>query len=352
MRGNKRNLLIVLIVILVILVGVSIYFLYIQPNGIFHRKQEENEYVELTKDLDNRNGIYLNYVIPEEFTRVSSACTVTKLEYYMVVINKKWYSYRSSCMGTYQTGEGTVEDLDIKYNSERDEFSFTYNGKRFVKNKNLLSIAPEETFIDSKQNVSLEGYKLLAQETMFENHYYIFENYILDVGGVMRFGKESADEPYTLAIMAFKEREESNIYRYESYNLDDFPQFNSFNKKIAIRELYQVNGRTNYTLKLYEFGKGITYDLNNHFPITVNGVQLSSDDHYVYLDTNVNRHYYVMLVSTNPKFCVEGSESNNIAYYEFKVEFDYNNYSFKTPTFVRAWYEKEGCKHVDKVMEG
>ena len=154
----------------------------------------------------------------DKFLKVSSACTVTKLDYYMVVINKKWYSYRGSCMGTYQSGEGDVEDLTIKYNSERDEFSFVYDGNRFVKNKNLLTMVPKETFISSKQDVALDGYKLLAQETMFENHYYVFDRYISGVGGTMVFGKDDASSPYTLTIMAHKEREESAKYKYESHN--------------------------------------------------------------------------------------------------------------------------------------
>ena len=59
-----------------------------------------------------------------------------------------------------------------------------------------------------------------------------------------------------------------------------------------------------------------------------------------------------MLVSTNSNFCKEDSKENNIAFYEFKLEIDYTNYLFKTPTFVRAWYEKDGCSRVNELMEG
>ena len=59
-----------------------------------------------------------------------------------------------------------------------------------------------------------------------------------------------------------------------------------------------------------------------------------------------------MLVSTNSNFCVEESESNNVAFYEFRLDIDYSNYLFKTPTFVRTWYEKDGCSRVEELMEG
>lgn len=350
MLKNKLKTFIMLLIVLSSICGGMYYFLVVQPNGIFYRSPEEKE--EEVKDvLDNRNGIYVYSEIPDEFLKVSSACTITKIDYYLAIINKKWYSYRGSCLGTYQISEGSVEDLDVKYNSERKEYSVTYEGNKYIKNPNILTIGPKEIFITSKQNVALDGYKLLAKETMFDGHYYIFDRYISGVGGVMVFGKEEASQPYSLTIMAAKEKNEEYMYKYTSHNLDDFPQFIAFNKKIAIREKYNTGGKINYTLKLYEFSKGVVYDLNSVFPITVNGTQLNNNENYVYLDNNANRHYYVMLVGYNQNFCVEGSESDNVAYYEFKVEFDYNSYSFKTPTFVRAWYEKEGCDHVKKIME-
>lgn len=350
MRKGKGKFIIIFIILLCV-VAASCYFLFIKENGVFNRSNEVT--VEETEViLDNRNGIYLYTYIPDEFLKVSSGCTVTKIDYYMVIINKNWYSYKSSCMGTYQLGNGEVEKLDIKYNSERNEYSFNYDNKRYVKNPNLLSVTPNETFKVGTQNVSLDGYKLLAKETMYTGHYYVFDRYISDFGGSIMFGKEHESEPYRLTIGNVGEPDPNKQYVYSSYDIDDFPNFIIFNKKLSIREKYTVWGRTNYTLKLFELNKGVVYDLNNVFPITVNGVQLSNNNNYVYLDNNVNRNYYIMLIGSNPNFCVEGSTSDNVAFYEFKVEFDYNNYSFKTPSFVRAWYEKEGCSYVNKVMEG
>ena len=57
MRVDKRKILIFIVIILVLLVGAGYYFLYLKPNGILRGDTGDGK-VEVTKKLDNRNGIY------------------------------------------------------------------------------------------------------------------------------------------------------------------------------------------------------------------------------------------------------------------------------------------------------
>lgn len=305
-------------------------------------------------ETDNRNGIYIYEEKLDKHIKVSSGCTLVQYEYHMVVVNKTWYRYKKTCLGIYQLETGSVEDLKIKYNSERKEYSFVYKDNKYIKNDNYLSVYPYPNFEKSSQYVYLTGYKTLVNETMFDGYRYRIDRGISGLPGDYKFQLTTSKNTniFRMCLPISDDGNEDDTYCYEGEDINDFPDLVPINRYVGIREKYNFNGRNNYNLKMYSFNKGIIYDMNDVFPITVNGVQLSSDTHYVYVDNNENRDYYILLVGNQENMCVEDSKSDDIAYYEFKIEIDYTNYEFKTPSFVRAWYEHEGCGHAKEVMGG
>lgn len=305
-------------------------------------------------ETDNRNGIYIYEEKLDKHIKVSSGCTLVEYEYHLVVVNKTWYRYKKTCLGTYQLESGNVEDLKINYNSEKKEYSIVYKDNKYIKNDNYISIYPYSNFEKSSQYVYLTGYKTLVNETMFDGYRYGIDRGISGLPGDYKFQLTTLrdTDSFNMCLPIAEDGDKNATYCYNGVDINEFPDLIPINKYVGIREKYFHNGRNNYNLKMYSFKKGIFYDMNNVFPITVNGVTLSPDTHYIYVDNNENRDYYMLLVGNQETMCVEGSESDDVAYYEFKIEIDYLNYEFKTPSFVRTWFEREGCSHAKEIMGG
>ena len=137
-------------------------------------------------------------------------------------------------------------------------------------------------------------------------------------------------------------------YTYKAAKIEDLPDLAIMNSKLVAIEKYDINNRTNYDLVLFSYDKAHEYSLREVFPIILNGEELKPETHYIYVDYDVEKKSYVLLVSENKDYCVKDSKENKVAYYEFRIDIDYNDYTFKTPTFVRTWYERDGCSHYNK----
>ena len=352
--GRKgKIILIVLLLLIVVGIGLFIYFNK-DEDGVIN--EIINNFNESSKEMDNRNGIYVYEDRLDDTIRVSSACTLSSFKYYMSIVNNRWFLYKSSCLGTYQLKEGKTEDLKINYDSESKQYSFKYDGNLYVKNDNLRTIIPDADFENTEaQKVQLGGYKTLVKETMFDGHYYKIERTIVGIDRIL-FMLDYYGGNYVVTfesgVVTAEGEDTLKTYTYSSPNVDDLPDFTSLNKKIVIIDKYTTNNRLNYDLKLFSYEGAIEYSLKDVFPITLNGIQLTPETHYIYVDYDVVKKSYVMLVSEKENFCVSNSKENKVAYYEFKIDIDYVDYSFKTPTFVRTWYERDGCTHYNELVEG
>ena len=223
-----------------------------------------------------------------------------------------------------------------------------------VKNDNLRSIVPETTFESNEgQKLQLDGYKYVIKETMINEHYYEIARNIVGVYGyVVTITYEGGN--YVLEIISRVKEDDSNdvkTYTYKAADVDDLPDLSIMNSKIVVIEKYDLNNRTNYDLKLFSYEEALVYSLKEVFPIILNGIALSPETHYVYVTYDTTKKSYVMLVSENKDYCVKDSKENKVAYYEFRIDIDYNDYTFKTPTFVRTWYERDGCSHYNGLRE-
>ena len=350
---KRRKRIIIFILLLLIAAGVGVYF--------YLNKDEENVFGNIIdtftkdeKDDDNRNGFYIYEDKLDKSVKVSSSCTITSYKYYLSVVNKKWFLYKSTCLGTFQLKSGKTEDLKINYDSENKEYSLKYDGNLYVKNDNLRSVVPENTFVNNEgQKLQLEGYKLVLEETMFEGNYYELERLIVGVYGFVVEINYSGGM-YNIEILSrvpIGTGSEVEKYTYKAAKIEDLPDLAIMNSKLVAIEKYDINNRTNYDLVLFSYDKAHEYSLREVFPIILNGEELKPETHYIYVDYDVEKKSYVLLVSENKDYCVKDSKENKVAYYEFRIDIDYNDYTFKTPTFVRTWYERDGCSHYNGLKE-
>lgn len=352
MKRKGKGLLFIILLIIVVGIGLLIYFNKDEENVI---GDIINTFTEKEKDNDNRNGFYIYEDKLDKAVKVASSCTITSYKYYISVVNKNWYLYKDTCLGVYQLGSGKTEDLKINYDSESKKYSLKYEGNEYVKNDNLRSVVPVATFeVNGGQKVQLDGYKTLIKETMFDGYHYKIEREIVGAFGYM-FVVEFKGGEYVLRIISRKSAETGDgieEYVYKAKEVDDLPDITTMNSKLVILDKYNINGRNNTDLKLFTLHGGHEYSLKDVFPITLNGEKLSPESRYIYVNYDPAKKYYTLLISENENFCVEGSKENKLAYYEFKVEVDYYTYSFQTPSFVRSWYERDGCSHYNGLKEG
>ena len=349
MKKKGKGLIIVLV--LLIIAGAFAVYIFLNPeDNIIENIFTGNDTV---KKIDNQNGIYLYEEKYKSPVKVTSSCTVTSIKYYISVINDIWYLYKDTCMGTFQLKNGNTDELKIFYDSEKEEYSLEYESNTYIKNENIRSVIPADTFKDGMHGIYLDGYKTLISETMYDGNFYDFRRSIVGIGSMM-FYFSRTNNMYNIKIDSGyfnQETNSSDVYLYSSSKLEDLPDFSILNKKLVIIDKYSLNGRTNRDLKLFSYSKGMEYTLKDVFPIKVNDVELNYTTHNVFVAYDASTKSYTLLVSPNKNFCVAESKENKIAYYEFRIELDYINYSFKTPSFIRAWYEKEGCDHVNGLME-
>ena len=348
---KKKGKGFIVVLALLIIVGAFAVYIFLNPeDNIIENIFTGNDTV---KKVDNQNGIYLYEEKYKTPVKVTSSCTVTSIKYYISVINDVWYMYKDTCMGVFQLNNGNTEELNINYDSEKEEYSIDYKENTYIKNENIRSVIPADTFKDGMHGIYLDGYKTLISETMYDGNFYDFNRQIVGLGS-MQMNFTYSNKMYNIVIDSGHRNDETNSmdsYMYSSSKLEDLPDFSVLNKKLVILDKYTLNGRTNRDLKLFSYAQGLEYTLKDVFPIKVNDVELNYTSHNVYVTYDATAKAYTLLVSPNKDFCVADSKENKIAYYEFKIELDYINYSFKTPSFIRAWYEKEGCDHVNGLME-
>lgn len=343
---------VLIVVVLLLLIGGGVYlYLNRDKKNVFN---EIFDVIEEKENNDNKNGFYLFTDKLDKSYKLSNSCTLSSNKYLLVVINDEYYYYKNNCLGVLQLKNGKTKDLKIYYDSLKEYYYIEYEGNKYIKSSEIAAIVPANNFIDGNHTIYVENYKKLIEEIMIDETFDIYSN----VSGFSNvyFRYENKDNNYFVKLNTSGEVEDSNNYVLEYFfganNFDDLPDFYILNSKIVISEKSKLNGQTTRNLKIFSKEKGIEYNLADVFPIKVNGVELRPDTHYIYSIYDKKSKNYAMLVSTNSNFCVEDSKENKVAFYEFKLEIDYSNYLFKTPNFVRTWYEKDGCSRVKELMEG
>lgn len=352
---KKHGLLKFIIGILIIVILMGVAFL------AFYFIKGKNPISDIINSLtggvalkDNYNGIYEYHEDLNGAKYIYSGCNVSKINYYILVVNDDYYSFKESCMGTYPLEEGKLKDLEIKETNDNNVYSIFYKEHEYVKNNAINTIETNNTIASKLTDIDVFNYELILRETEFEGNYYKISAKINNLNSDLFFGYSRLENNTFDITITSEERGngKKELYKYNADNYDNLPMFFPFGRILAIVEKGKNSENNRYTYKLKAVDvNGVVYDLDKMFPIVVDGVTLDSNNS-VYIKYNAAERYFTLLIGYDDKFCVKDSNSTDKAYYEFKIKYDSLSNSFSVPEFVKYGLKNEGCSHIEQIMGG
>ncbi len=351
---KKHGLLktILIIILIIILFGGGALLAYYFING--GRNPFEDIIDNLNNDRklrDTYNGIY---VYTEELNGtkyIYEGCSVSELSYYVLVVNDDYYSFKSSCMGTYPIEEGKIDKLEIKENAAKNNYILVYNDHEYEKNDSINTIETNNAIAKRLKEIDLTSYELILNETEFEGNYYTISAKVNNITSKLLFGfKKLDDNTFDITINDGIRGSNKEFYKYNMKDYSVLPVFYTFGRVLVVVEPLYSNNKATYKFKAIS-ENGVIYELDKMFPIVVDGVSLTTDNS-IYVKYNQTERNFTLLVGYNDKFCVKDSDSTNKAYYEFKIDYDYLSNNFKMPEFIKYGLENEGCGYVERLMGG
>lgn len=350
MKKNKIvKIIIFIIIFLALIVGGIIAFYYIRGDENPFQNIIDNFTKPEEKINDTKNGVYVYKEDLNGSKFIYSGCSLNSIDYYVLVVNDNYYSFKSSCMGTYPIEEGKTEKLDIKENENNTSYVLTYLDHEYTKNDRINTIETNNTIATKLKNIDLANYELILNETEFEGNYYDILAKINGISSNLSFRfNVLEDKTYKLSIHNGFSSNDEAIYEYSFKDYNNLPIFYPYGKNIVVIERGVNSNKLAYKIKSIGVD-GINYDLDKMLPIKVDNVTLD-DNKSIYVTYDSSTRNFRMLIGNNDKMCVENSSSTNIAYYEFKIVYNSSTGSFSVPEFVKYGRENEGCSYVDRIM--
>lgn len=341
----KINIIFILIIVILIISALMIRF-EVNPFSYFLGEDEEKEVISSS---DNSNGIYRYRESLDKTRTMFHGCTLSYFDNYILIINDNYYLYRQSCIGTFYIGDGKTKELKFKETIEKTKY-ITYDGNDYYKNDTLdtievLNYVKEN--IDDISSVYPENYQLLLSESQREGDYFDFEEVEIKTSpAVFALNlKHVEDKRFELSIT---NSDEKVLYATNINGFTTVPLFRGYGSNLVIIEPFSTASKYSYGFKVIN-SEGLTYDIKNMFPITVDGDVLTYDKS-IYITFNPSENKFVMLIGKDKEMCVKNSDSNNVAYYVFNLEYEYSSRKFKKPIFIKKVYERDGCKYANEVM--
>lgn len=344
----KKTLTFIFVLFLVTLVVFWGYSVFVKKNNNPFSNIVGNLTDDENKILDNYNGIYLSKDTFNGSLYIFSGCNISYISDYILIVNDDYFTYRSSCLGTYPKESGKVKDLNIKVDKARKSYSINYNGKDFIKDHSTIKIEPQN--INNKiEKIDLSNYNILIKETQFKGNYYnIKEVGINNISSKIKFNFiHNSGEKFTLKFTM----DERELYSYYINDLENLPELYSYGKNIIVIEKnFSQYGTMKYKYNFKVINEnGVIYDLYDKFPITVDNVVI--DENYsIFIAFDKSNRYFKVLLGYDDKMCVDNSNSSKIVYYEFKVDYNYSTNKFDDPVFVGRGLEKDGCGYIDGIL--
>ena len=296
---------------------------------------------------DTYNGVY-TYV--EDLGYKISAytgCSLESINNYILIVNEDYYLFRSSCMGTYLKGTGKTDDLNIVETT--DSYLVKYDGHQYNRDYKVVSIVTNndiETY--NGTNLDLNSLSGIIKETMFEDNYY---NLIRGVAGLTtRLTVEMKHIDGNRYDLAFYNKKQDLLYRYNINNPDKLPLYYGFGGDLVMLERESSAAKYSYQFKVLS-ENGIAYELANQFPIIIDGVSLDYNNNSIFIIYDNAKRQFKLFIGTDKKFCVSGGNSDKVAYYEFFIGYNYSTNTFEKPSFVKIWYENEGCSYIEEYLK-
>lgn len=346
---NRQNRLIIVGVVSLIII-LSLLLIYMASKGgnpldnLF-----KNETVAENKD--NYNGFY---VYKENLDRSYTAfegCSVKSLDTYIVVLNKEYQVYRSTCMGTYLEKSGNTTELSFSFDKESQNYFIKFDDKIFKKDITTRSLEPNNNVSAKLHKLDLSSYEFILEQTQFEGNYYDIDSEIYTNKYINIRIQPDKMGGYNFNFYT-NDKNRLELYNYFAKDLSVLPSLNAYYDKLIIIEKNTNDYRlTSYNLKTISPTMEADYDLSKMFPITINNQQLTTDNS-IYIKYNESKKNYDLLIGYNNNFCYEDSDSDEIAYYHFTIEYDYKNLSLTKPVYQKTIYRKDGCGLYNKIVEG
>lgn len=354
---NKRGRKTFLFLCILFLVCVAIFFLYYaitdkkNPLLNFINNVIDNKEGKLN---DNYNGIYTYYDELNGSKYIYTGCSLSKIANYILIIDDEYHTFRSSCMGTYAKDSGKTADLDIRVDDVNKNYYIYYDDKVYDKD-NLINKIVVNNNISNITQVDLSTYELFMKETQFPGNYYELKNLkISNISSNLELNilKNNDQGSFKLSIGSPR----TNTI-YKSIDVTDFdflPQMYPFGSSViviekAMNDIYE--GRYKDSINVIT-ERGITYNLADKFPIVIDGVTLNTDNS-IFIKFDPAKRYFRLLVGYDDKFCSEtfnDSDKDNIMYYEFTLDYNYEINNLNEPKFVKIGRKSEGCRYVNSLM--
>ena len=343
MNKKRNNFFIFFIVFIIALVSIVAY-LYVSTDGQFFSNVLEN--INSEENKENYNGIYTYWEDLNGSKTVFAGCVVSRINHHILIINDSYYTYKSSCIGTFFFEEGKVKDLDIKLNEDKSYYIY-YKDKRYNKDNVTNSLVLRNNAAEKFKKINLTTYSLLIKESQFNGEYYNIDK--VTINGLpdsskMTFSLKYANSFFNVILMVG----DSVLYDYSFKNYTDAPELYPYGAYIVA--INKDEDSEQYSNKLVAVSKeGTAYNLDDMFPIVVNGVELDTDKS-IHVSFNKKQRNFRIIISNDKKLCDEKSTEKEIAYYEFSVDYDYSLRSFTKPKFERLGFTGEDCDYINGVI--
>lgn len=308
------------------------------------------------KIVDNYNGVYVSKDDLNGSKYMFRGCSVSYISNYILIIDDDYYLFRSSCMGTFPKGNGKTEDLHIQVDEEKNTYKIQYDDREYMKDSSILSIVPSMDLVKEITSIQPDTYQLLMQETQYDGYYYDLKKARIE--GIssnlaVSIGRNEMTNSFDFSIGVTSN--DYILYSYSVADLESFPNLYPYGKNLVIIEKNQSSDKEKYAYRFKVLSEdGVSYNSDTMFPIVIDDVTLSTENSIYITFDSANRNFR-MLIGDDKNFCTDDyseEEKNDIAYYEFTIDYDYSTFSFLKPKFSKIGYKSEGCKYINKVMGG
>lgn len=298
---------------------------------------------------DNYNGVYTYSDDLNGSKTLFSGCTLSKIDNHIVIINDKYYVYRSSCIGTFAIAEGDVKKLNIGVNEERETYYIKYNDQVYYKNHAVTSLNLGNNLKEYNDKYRLSDYQLLFREAQRPNEYFNLplneiDNSSSDLS--MEF-LHVKDESFTINV---KNDDYATLYSYTFKDFNSMPEFYPYGAYLVVIE--KEENEQKYSNNFKVIGEsGIIYDLNDKFPIIVDDIRLDNNKS-VYAAFDPKDRDFRILISDSKQMCFEKGNQNEISYYEFMIDYNYSTREFEKPEFVKRGFKSDSCVYINEILGG
>lgn len=348
---TKKTVIFLLILLIICIVVFSVYYFLVE---------HKNPFLEFFKNVtseekinDNYNGIYTYEESLNGSYYIFNNCSVTNIKNYILIKDDKYYTYRSTCMGTYYKEEGNTKDLTFVIADSNDTYMIKYNGNDYLKDVTTTYIKPNNEIGEKLKDLSTDSLQLIFDETQFVGNEYDISGKNIKNNKLLRFSYYK--EPGVIVIDNKSDKDKTTLYDYFVKDKSKLPKMYLYGENIAIVEQDDNKSDSNKYAYMFYFltPDGINYDLRKEFPIMVDD-DIISYDRSVYVSYNPRKRNFTILIGDDKKMCDDNFDNSNgdkIAYYEFELNYNYIENSFSRPTFVKKGYMSEGCRYVNSIKE-